>query len=1719
MTAESVGDDASLASSDATPTNWLTLDAQLLKDEVHQMAIRVMHVEDLDPDLAVMDAGMDSIESVDFRSQLERMLPGINLPGALVLEYPTTKELSEYLLRAREKLAVKVQEELQVKDEPKVVLDEELQDREGNVVLPADFPEPAAPCNRFGGTSGGGAILLTGTTGFLGTHIAADLLECTRGQKFEPRLMVVIRASSRSSGMQRVVDAFSDYNLPFSQADRGRVDVLPTQDLALPNLGLSDVCLEEVRKAGVHTIIHNAAMVNWFKRYKELKPTNVNSTLALLRFAADLGAKFGYVSSISTLPLTNPDNCVNEECDNSWPKVNVMKMSGYSQTKWVSEQLCFAACRHGIPVTVFRMPFIIGNTKTGCMNLTDTPARMITAVVQLGEAPVTVALDCVAVDVVARVCARVSLRPHTSGVDPQLGKLVDNDRAHCVAHISTKFGKLGMEKIFEQLRMSGYTKLSWISRNEWVQRAMEQQTAAAPIQVFDRLFNRPSLVNSMGVDDMEKLELQIPHVMEVTSGLLHAMITFLQAKQMLPAAKLVSRRGSSSETSKLQNPDGAASGYSNLNFSKRVAGLDFEKCSKNYEGDANRYHGSVAAKNLHWYHPEEGSWLSWQPLGGDPVEDHSDWAFPGGWRGWKLEDSTDNSADDSTASTGSKARTLVDAEGKKDWMPWATVLDDSASPFYKWFVGARTNACMNEVDRHVIGGFGDETAYVCDLNRTAQSGPVEQTLTRRQLLVECTVASMVLQREPLNLKHGDRVLCFMSTKVEQLIWTEACKRIGAIYSACTPGLVPTALAERICELEPRLVITMQNTKTQRWASNMATAMSEFVPVKWILEGLQYAAGQVSRTSTKAKASKHDDQKGVLLAGSSRRASGSNQSLYMAYAITEARATLQTTFGGVGCVSLCNALDQIMREVKFQLKEQLAEASSQATLAHSLWKLEETVSKFCEDRAKERDLRVLLVDHDSAVESIEMAAEAAVYRRSSETNEKLLFGSREPCSSAELCAKVLSEVNIGKHLKTGAQDEIADRELVADLWSLASPPLPVEANFPLFVCYTSGSSSKPKGVVHCHGYEAGICETLRWSFGARPGEDRILAVSQPGWIVGQSYMYAAPLAARITSVAMEGSPIRPVHTRFAEVIVRHKVTILKTGSTFLREIMSYPKAVKSLRSEFDFSRVRVATFCSEPLSPQVQAFAMQNLCSQYINSYWSTEHGGMIYSRSYGSQDQLLIANAHSWPLPWISGEVLCIDDDERFARRNEDEDGEHQMVHTQSMEDDATVEGIHDAIVARAALPGESGDIVVLSPWPYQMRCIWGDIENVKSPSWKGDVTHTLNYWHRVVVSNGDPKWAFVQRDFAQRHHGGAYTFHGRSDEVMNLCGVLVGTETIESAILRDKHLNPSTSPIGDCAVVGHPHTVYGEMPLAFVTPSGLNVRLKEMDITRLSSLVFEAVGNVGIQFLMVPELPRTQTGKILRSLLRALIKDERMGFLQAAQAIRNPGCLRQLHTKLKEWREIHQNFRTDISPGELKTASGVFADVYDSDSDDPRDGNINTRNQVLQPLRRTPSTASVSGKMPCRTNSGDSSRFRSSSRPGSSADLQALGGGLRRTSGSSANLQGSRRGSGNDLQGIASPNNADLQALAGRLGRANGSSADLQELVGKMGKGGSGSRRRSKRDDATPTDSQDSQAHNDPPAPPNGNWQITIDACHLAAFTAAMAALLVLNAALTNRR
>ncbi|MEM1053400.1 MAG: AMP-binding protein [Pseudomonadota bacterium] len=473
---------------------------------------------------------------------------------------------------------------------------------------------------------------------------------------------------------------------------------------------------------------------------------------------------------------------------------------------------------------------------------------------------------------------------------------------------------------------------------------------------------------------------------------------------------------------------------------------------------------------------------------------------------------------------------------------------------------------------------------------------------------------------------------------------------------------------------------------------------------------------------------------------------------------------------------------------------------------------------------------------------------------------------------------------------GALYALSDTEFVRAIWA-ASPVLAVDAEYPNFIIYTSGSTGKPKGVVHVHGYAAGIASTMQTAFGAEGG-DVMYVVADPGWITGQSYQIAASLLARVTTIITEGSPVFPHSGRFASIIERYGVTIFKAGVTFLKSVMQNPENLKDIQ-RYDLSSLKVATFCAEPVSPAVQAFAMEHITHRYINSYWATEHGGMVWSHFAGadggqSGDFPLEPDAHTYPLPWIMGDVWLEDAD----------GGEKADVNY-------TRDGNAGGVPWRRAETGEKGEIVIALPYPYLTRTIWGDVENFTveqngqiakiNRCWRGDeARYADTYWKRW---NG--AWAYTQGDFAMRHPDGSFSLHGRSDDVINVSGHRIGTEEIEGAILRDKALDPH-SPVGNVIVIGAPHSQKGVTPLAFVTPAA-GRSLTQDDKRRLLGLVRTEKGAVAVpqDFIELSQFPETRSGKYMRRMVRAIVEGAEVGDIST---LRNPESLDELSRAVEIW-------------------------------------------------------------------------------------------------------------------------------------------------------------------------------------------------------------------------
>jgi acyl-coenzyme A synthetase/AMP-(fatty) acid ligase/acyl-CoA thioesterase FadM len=450
---------------------------------------------------------------------------------------------------------------------------------------------------------------------------------------------------------------------------------------------------------------------------------------------------------------------------------------------------------------------------------------------------------------------------------------------------------------------------------------------------------------------------------------------------------------------------------------------------------------------------------------------------------------------------------------------------------------------------------------------------------------------------------------------------------------------------------------------------------------------------------------------------------------------------------------------------------------------------------------------------------------------------------------------------------------------------AAAATPVSSDHPLFVSYTSGSTGKPKGVVHGHGgYVSGVLQSMLTVFNCEPGEGKdgakggILTVGSSGWITGQSYVLMGPLLCAARSVLLLGSPVFPSPTRAFETAASEKVAFLKTGSATIRQLMTDSTNAAKLDA-IDTSSLKMATFCAEPVSAEVHAYAHQHVTKKFINSYWATEHGSMVFSRDTSVDVSSNVPDAMTWPLPWI-----------------------------------------------KCAIFGEASDVVIAGPYPSLALTVFGDAENCvvdqtcsgRKKPWRGDLKkYAATYWPPGAGG-------FVQGDVARKHEvaagseprgGGAsaaaasgsgsgdarraskpsigangsartqfrspgYTFHGRSDEVININGNRVSTEQIERCLWG---IEVNGAKVRDACVVGAPDFIKGDSPAAFVAfrspRSGKHEgSVDSIDVAAFKALAAKAVtAHLGAyacvdHVFVVDDLPKTITNKTSRKTLQLLL-------------------------------------------------------------------------------------------------------------------------------------------------------------------------------------------------------------------------------------------------------
>jgi acrylyl-CoA reductase (NADPH) / 3-hydroxypropionyl-CoA dehydratase / 3-hydroxypropionyl-CoA synthetase len=788
------------------------------------------------------------------------------------------------------------------------------------------------------------------------------------------------------------------------------------------------------------------------------------------------------------------------------------------------------------------------------------------------------------------------------------------------------------------------------------------------------------------------------------------------------------------------------------------------------------------------------------------------------------------------AATGARR---ADLKLGPDWVPWTRAFDDAEAPFYRWFAGGLTNACFNEVDVHVLAGRGRQIAFHFEGDRWdpaadgGRGGPVVgRAISRQELMWQVAKHAVVLAN--LDLKKGDRIALNMPNVMEQIYFTEAAKRLGIIYTPVFGGFSAKTLSDRIHDAGAKVVITTDGAYRNAQVVGFKEpytdrALDDYVPLG---EALAIVAATLRADARLAEGDVTAIEAGVAGA--------------LAGEITVERADVMR---GVG-----RALEGLAWDAsgKARVRTAIAEA-----LAKPVARVERVVV------VRNTGLPDLAWTPGRDVWAHELADAAT---------RKLLANARA------------AGVAVASEAEALALDAPS---FVKAVWA-TTRPLPVDAEFPLFIIYTSGSTGKPKGVVHTHGgYVAGLAYTMRVSFDVPRVDDAgavndhvIYVVADPGWITGQSYLISAALTTATTSILTEGSPLFPHCGRFASIIERYGVTLFKAGSTFLKAVASDPQNVEDVKL-YDRSSLRAATFCAEPVSPSIQKFGMELLTPQYLNSYWATEHGGIVLTHFYGNDDFPLRADAHTFPLPWVFADVWVA--------------GAAHEVKTES-----GVRTRHEAL--RAPL-GEKGELVLTRPYPYLARTVWGDGARVGDPAWRGDLRRFteiyFDRWSAAGSRGREVTWAYTQGDYACRYEDGGLTLHGRSDDVINTSGHRLGTEEIEGAILKDKQGNPK-SPVGNAIVVGAPHRERGTVPLAFILTAGGRPLTLE-DERRLTALVREEKGVVAAPagYICVSQFPETRSGKYMRRFLKNLLEGEPLG---DTTTLRNPEALDEVARAIRRW-------------------------------------------------------------------------------------------------------------------------------------------------------------------------------------------------------------------------
>jgi acetyl-CoA synthetase len=392
----------------------------------------------------------------------------------------------------------------------------------------------------------------------------------------------------------------------------------------------------------------------------------------------------------------------------------------------------------------------------------------------------------------------------------------------------------------------------------------------------------------------------------------------------------------------------------------------------------------------------------------------------------------------------------------------------------------------------------------------------------------------------------------------------------------------------------------------------------------------------------------------------------------------------------------------------------------------------------------------------------------------------------------------------------------------------------DSEHPLFILYTSGTTAKPKGIAHTTGgYLTQAAFTHRVVFDLKPEKDIYWCTADVGWITGHSYVVYGPLINGATQVIYEGTPDTPHKGRIFEIIEKYKVTILYTAPTLIRTWMKWGDEHPN---RFNLKSLRLLGSVGEPINPEAWIWYRKVIGSDncpIVDTWWQTETGAIMISPLPGVTATK--PGSAMRALPGISVKVI---------------DNEAKEVGN-----------------------GGGGYLVIDRPWPSMLRGIWGEPERYRQ-----------TYWSRF-------DGLYFAGDGAKLDSDGALWLLGRVDDVMNVSGHRISTTEVESALVS----HPS---IAEAAVVGAKDEITGQAIVAFVILRGGVAADKDLEQS-LKSHVTKEIGAIARprQIMVVLELPKTRSGKIMRRLLQDVAENRAVG---DATTLADPNVMKLISEGLK---------------------------------------------------------------------------------------------------------------------------------------------------------------------------------------------------------------------------